>query len=66
MARRISYMPISTKFQEQLIMCNVLPAALYGVEGTHVNGQALGKLRSAIATAIGNNSANKSVDLTFA
>ena len=66
MAVRISYMPISIKYKEQLIMCNVLPAALYGVESTHVNKQALGQLRSAVATAIGNKSAKRSVDLTFA
>ena len=46
-------------------MCNILPAALYGVEITSINKGAMQELRSAIATATGPASAKRSVDLVF-
>ena len=39
MARRLAWMPLDAKTKETIVMCNILPAALYGVEAAHVNKQ---------------------------
>ena len=49
----------------KIVMCNILPAALYGVEITSINKGAMQELRSAVASAIGPASAKRSIDLTF-
>jgi ribonuclease HI len=51
--------------KERIIQCNILPAALYGVESTKVAKTALHALRSAIADIIGPSSSKRSVNLTF-
>ena len=48
-----------------VVLCNILPAALYGCEAAHVNKTALNALRSAIASAIGPASAKRNVNLVF-
>ena len=50
---------------ERVVQANILAAALYGAETTHVNKQALSKLRSAVAFAIGPKSKKRNVDLAF-
>ena len=50
---------------ERVLYSNILAAGLYGAETTHVCGQALAKLRSAMATALGPKSKKRNVDLAF-
>ena len=65
MARRLKWMPIPREAKYKIVMCNILPAALYGVEITSINKGAMQELRSAVASAIGPASAKRSIDLTF-
>ena len=58
-------MAASREMKEKIVLCNILPAGLYGVEATHVNKGALQSLRSAIADAIGPSSAKRNVNLVF-
>ena len=58
-------MPIPREVKYKIVMCNILPAALYGVEITSINKGAMQELRSAIASAIGPASAKRSIDLVF-
>ena len=53
MARKLAWMPMDLRFKEKIVLCNILPAALYGAEAAHVNQAALHRLRTAIAKAIG-------------
>ena len=66
MAKRLRWMPIPRKFKETIVLCNIIPAGLYGAESAHVNQSALKHLKSAIAYAIGPSSAKRCVDLVFA
>ena len=65
MAKKLRWMPISREQKEKIVLCNILPAALYGCEAAHVNKTALNSLRSAIAFAIGPASAKRCVNLVF-
>merc|ERR1711965_458425 len=65
MAKRLKWMPIPREAKNKIVMCNILPAALYGVEITSINKAAMQELRSAIASAIGPASAKRSVDMVF-
>jgi hypothetical protein len=51
--------------RERLVLTNLLPAALYGVESIRVAGSALDGLRSVIANAIGPKSGKRCVNLVF-
>ena len=66
MAKKLRWMPLSKNDKEKIIRCNVLPAALYGVETATINNHSMNALRSAIADAIGPQSAKRSLDLVFA
>mgnify|MGYP000397107837 FL=1 len=65
MAKRFKWMPIPREVKYKIVMCNILPAALYGVEITSIHKAAMQELRSAIASAIGPASAKRSIDLVF-
>ena len=65
MAKRLKWMPIPREAKNKIVMCNILSAALYGVEITSINKGAMQELRSAIASAVGPASAKRSVDLVF-
>ena len=58
-------MPLTRAVKEGIVLCNILLAAIYGVEASHVNIAALQSLRSAIASAIGPSSSKRNVDLLF-
>ena len=66
MAKRLKWMPITREAKLKIVQANILPAALYGVEITHINKGAMQNLRSAIASVIGSHSAKRSIDLVFA
>jgi hypothetical protein len=65
MAKRLKWMAVGDEMRERLVLTNLLPAALYGVESIRVAGSALNGLRSAIADAIGPKSDKRSVNLVF-
>ncbi len=48
-----------------MVLCNILPAALYGVEAATVSATPLDRLRSIITKVVGPGSAKRNVDLTF-
>ena len=61
--KRLKYMPISSEMKNRIVIANILPAALYRVEITHINAAAMQELRGAIASAVGSRSAKRSIDL---
>ncbi len=63
MAKRLRWIPITNKQKEHIILSNVLPAGLYGVEAAWANKAAVKTLRSAIANALGPRSARASCDM---
>ena len=66
MARKLAWMPMDLRFKEKIVLCNIIPAALYGADAVHVNQAALHRLRTAIAKAIGPASAKRNIDIVFA
>ena len=64
-AYKVGWIVKNPNMAERVVQANVLAAALYGAETTHVNKQALNKLRSAVAFAIGPKSKKRNVDLAF-
>ena len=64
-ARRLKWIPISPEMKERIVLANVIPAALYGVEAANVSSKAMAGLRSAIAGTIGPSSHKKNVNLVF-
>ena len=65
MAQRLKWLPVTREVKNKIVLCNIIPAALYGVEITQINRAAMQSLRSAIADAVGPASAKRSVDLVF-
>ena len=50
---------------ERGVQANIIAAGIYGAETIHVNKQAISKLRSAVAFALGPKSQKRNVDLAF-
>ena len=65
MAKRLRWIPIPYTKKERIILSNILPVGLYGVEAAWVNKPALRALRAAIADALGPRSARTSNDIVF-
>lgn len=65
MAKKLKWMAVDESLREKLVLSNLLPAALYGVEVVKVPVRALSALRSAIADAIGPRTGKRSVNLVF-
>ena len=65
MTKHLKWMAIGGQMKERIVLCNILPAALYGVEASHVSISALNALRSAIADVVGPNSRKKNVNFVF-
>ena len=56
---------ITQQEKEKIVLCNIIPAAIYGAESSPINKAAMKSLRSAIAFAIGPSSGKRNVDLVF-
>jgi ribonuclease HI len=65
MANRLNWMQAGDDMKERVVLCNLLPAALYGVESIRVATSALKSLRSAIANVVGPRSQKRCVNLVF-
>jgi hypothetical protein len=41
MAKRLRWLPITRAMKERIVLCNIIPAGIYGAEATHVHTAAL-------------------------
>lgn len=65
MCKRLKWLRLSSKNKNKIINANIIPAALYGVETTHVSSQAMDGLRTAVAEILGPKSSKRSIDMLF-
>jgi ribonuclease HI len=65
MAKHLRWLQVGTEMKERIVLSNILPAALYGVETTRVAKTALAHLRSVIADVVGPKSAKRNVNIVF-
>ena len=65
MCKRLTWLKLSNRNKNKIINANILPAALYGVETTHVSSQAMDGLRSAVAEVFGPKSSKRSIDMLY-
>ena len=65
MCKRLKWLKLSNNSKYKIINSNIIPAALYGVETTHVSTTAIDELRTAIADVLGPKSSKRSLDMAF-
>ena len=65
MCTRLKWLGLSIQTREKIVLTNILPAAMYGIESTRACKSTLEKLRSAILGVIGPSSHKRSVDMSF-
>ena len=65
MCKRLKWLKLSNNNKYKIINSNIIPAALYGVETTHVSTTAIDELRTAIADVMGPKSPKRSLDMAF-
>ena len=53
MAKRLRWLPITSKMKERIVLCNIIPAGIYGIEAVRVSVIAFRHFRSAIANVLG-------------
>ena len=65
MCNRLKWLKLSNQNKNKIITSNIIPAALYGVETTHVSKNVMAGLRSAVAEVLGPKSSKRSLDILY-
>ena len=65
MCNKLKWMKLTKNNKNKVILSNIIPAALYGVETTYVSNAAINSLRAGVAEAIGPKSGKRSVNMVF-